>query len=182
MAEIFGRDLLLGAKAKADKLEDEQKAESLARQAKDRMSLLGRTLVTATIEQLPFDRNGITLQPNKKRHNEFITALALGEDFDTSKLSLYARGDQASGWMSYQLSYSTLNGSGPNESVVQSEFGERFSADQTGHLDGSGVHSETNLYWGGEPVLFESEQYGFIRTISGLFFPEVVAVLKQQGL
>jgi hypothetical protein len=173
---MFGREVLLSAQRSADERRRQENQEELDRQLARRKSLLGETVVQATIAKMDFDKNGITLKPGRSHDDEFRRQLALGEDFAVSNLELKAKGDQTSGWMNYKLNY-VDNNSLSELLVFQAGTGTPYLYKADTRIVVPEEDSNASV-----PVEFESPGYRFIRTVSGLFLPEVLKTLEAEGL
>lgn len=190
--KAFGREAMLQAYRETNK--GIVQREIVARDNSDveRKTMLARLVFRDTVKQMDVGRNGLSLRPtsDKKREREFISSMRLEEGFEVSRLSLLAKGDRISGWMNFDLRYSQTF---PRHDAEQSI--SEFRAQERGpHCLGiaSVPSSDTNLWaWRrpessteviGLPIAFGTEEYQFVRSVAGLFLPQVISELEREGL
>lgn len=179
----YGVEALEAAHSKLKQTHRSEEERESELQHKKRVSLLGKTLVRQTIQKLPHNQNGVTLTPKLKRRQAGGIAVSLGvaPDYPLHLLELSALGDQTSGWMNYTLSLKDCERIDFNAKIAE------FHASMNEYLSGLGlgyVETHLALYEDNQPnpVGFQSPQYDFIRTVSGLFLPDVLTVLEGEKL
>ncbi len=175
----FGRGALLRAQAKTRTAGLEVLVEQKLAEQAERKTRLARTLFRVTVESMGPHQDHMTLEPSPKQSDRqrFLSVMGLTSEFEIDRLSLLARGDRSLGSMQYDLNYRQASSGQDIQEVISS-----FTAEDHPLATEVEPLSETLLSRGGQEILFVSDDYKFVRSIAGLFLPQVTSELQKEGL
>lgn len=185
---LFGRGAL--QKAHSDTVEALKEREAAARKRNEaeRRTMLARVLFRETVEQMDIAKNTVSLKPasGKELRQNFLHEMNLEGEYDIDRMSLRAEGDQMSGWLEYSLQYDMPHQEFDAIKAI-SQF--RVQSRTELHLAGSDFPSSETYLWeqhpvssATKPIALDSDEYAFVRSVAGLFLPEVIRELEREDL